>query len=88
MLRSPRHRQRGKSQSIVQHPADANTVPAIRGGELQAAAETHRGARPKPSPRRLPQLCQEDLQEEQVRGAEARHRFQPDTLVKSIMTHV
>lgn len=88
MLRSPRRRQRGKSQSTVQLPADDNTVPAIRGGELQAAAETHRGARPKPPPRRLPQLCQEDLQEEQVRGAEARHRFQPDTFVTLIMTRV
>lgn len=72
VLWSPPCCRRGKSQSAVQHPADARTLPAIRRGELQAAAETHCSTRSKPSPRCFPQLCQENLQEEQVRRTRLR----------------
>ena len=68
MLRAPRWCQCSKGQSTVQHPANANTVPQIWGRELPAATETHRRSRSKPSSRSLPQLCQQNLQEEQVRG--------------------
>lgn len=68
MLRAPRWSQCRKGQSTVQHPSNANTVPQIWRWELQAATETHRLSRSKPSSLSLPQLCQENLQEGQVRG--------------------
>lgn len=67
LLWAARWCQCGTGEGAVQRPADAGSVPEVRGGELPEAAETHRRSRPEPSPFSLPQLRQEDLQEEQVR---------------------
>uniref|UniRef100_A0A0E9UQK9 Uncharacterized protein n=1 Tax=Anguilla anguilla TaxID=7936 RepID=A0A0E9UQK9_ANGAN len=49
---------------------DACSLSTARRGKLPAPAQADRVSRPKPSSRRLLELCKEDLQEEQVDVAE------------------
>lgn len=67
LLRAQGWSQRGEGQRALQRPTNAKTVSHIWRGELPAAAETHRSTCSEPSSLNIPQLRQENLQEEQVR---------------------
>ena len=66
MLRAPRRGQRVQGEGLVRAAADVLSLPRTRGAQLPEAAGADRTPRPEPPSRGLPQLCQEDLQEEQV----------------------
>uniref|UniRef100_A0A0E9U6Y7 Uncharacterized protein n=1 Tax=Anguilla anguilla TaxID=7936 RepID=A0A0E9U6Y7_ANGAN len=62
--------ERGACQGSLRRAGDACSLSTARRGKLPAPAQADRVSRPKPSSRRLLELCKEDLQEEQVDVAE------------------